>query len=168
MPRFLLVEELGLSVDATRILFSAWKFLSTKPGGKYVFSKLLGLMVPYSGSVSPQIEELEPGFCRIRIQERRALRNHLNSIHALALANVGELCSGLATVTQLSPDMRAIVTSLQIDYKKKARGQIVVEARVKLPPIEKETEFDVESKLSNAQNDLVATMRVKWLVRRKT
>lgn len=154
-------------MDITSRLKSTWNFLKNKPGGKKVFSFLLGRLVPYSGSVSPYIDQLDPGHCRVYIKERPGIRNHLKSVHALALANVGEMASGLAMMSQLESSHQAIVTGLSIEYVKKARGRIMAESKVTLPPLTDELKLQVESLLYDEKGDIVAKMKVAWLIRVK-
>src|SRR5690606_24011588 len=101
-----------------------WQRASRVPGGRLVFSRLLGVAIPYTGSIGAEVVVLEPGYAKVQLDERRAIRNHLNSIHAIALANLGELTGNLALVSALPDDARFIVTKLAIEYKKKARGRI--------------------------------------------
>ena len=49
-----------------------------------MFTQLVKWMVLYTGSVSPRMEILQPGFARISITQRRRLEQHLGSIHAIA------------------------------------------------------------------------------------
>jgi acyl-coenzyme A thioesterase PaaI-like protein len=127
---------------------------------------ILGRTVPYSGTVSPRVLDLQPGFAQIAIRDRRRIHNHLNSIHAIALANVAELASGLAMTAALPADVRGIVVRLQIDYLRKARGSLMAESRCVIPEFGESTEFVVESQVTDASGDIVARTAVTWLLRR--
>lgn len=146
-------------------LLAIWRRLAPLPGGRRVFGWLIGWAIPYSGTIGARIRFLEPGHCLLLLRDRRGVRNHLRSIHAVALTNAGELASGLAMTTALPPGTRAIVTQLATEYLKKARGVIVVECRVKdAPRPAAPMEVVVESTLTDAAGDIVARVQAKWLV----
>ena len=48
-------------------LLDLWRRLAPLPSGPWLFSKLFGFAVPYSGSVRPRIRVLEPGYAEIEI-----------------------------------------------------------------------------------------------------
>jgi acyl-coenzyme A thioesterase PaaI-like protein len=144
-------------------LSASWKRLSRVPGGRRIFDFLLGMMVPYSGSVRPRVLELEPGRARVAIREKRRLRNHFRSIHAIALANVGELASGLAMTLALPEGTRGIPVHLEIEYLKKARGTILAEGTARPPSsVTAEVEDEARAELTDEAGDVVARVVVRW------
>ena len=146
-----------------------WQRLSRLPAGRWLFSVALGTIAPYSGSIGARVEQLRPGYVRIRMRDRRKLRNHLRSIHAIALINLGEIATGLAVLSTISADMRGIVTDIHADYLKKARGDLIAEAEFDLPSdLPEGTPCEVEAALRDAAGDTVARVRASWLIGYKT
>jgi len=127
---------------------------------------MLRRMVPYSGTIFPEIVEMSAGFVRVRIKDRPIIRNHLNSIHAVALMNLGEMSSGMAVTSAIPANCRAIITRLEIDYLKKARGTLTSASR--FDPQDRDfganQTFQVEAQIFDAAEDLVAKVKAFWLV----
>lgn len=146
-------------------LREVWERVAPLPFGKLIFSRILGFMVPYTGSMGAVVEELRPGYARMRLADRKAVRNHLNSVHALALANLGEATSGLAMSVGLPEGVRGIVTSLTTEYLKKARGTLVAESTVTWPtdlvPGE-DRDHVVTAEIKNASGEVVARFTANW------
>ena len=146
-----------------RRLLRTWTRLNGVPGGRALFARLLARTVPYSGSIKPDVLELAPGRALVAITERRALRNHFRSVHAIALANLGELASGLAMTLALPPGVRGIPVRIEVDYMKKARGRIVAEGRAAVPSVvSAETDALATADLRDAAGDIVARVVVRW------
>lgn len=146
-----------------------WSRLEPLPAGPLMFSLALGWLAPYSGNIGARVEEIRPGYARVRIKDRRRLRNHLRSMHAIALVNLGELATGLAVLSTLSADMRGIVLDIQAEYLKKARGRITAIAEFELPPLlQNDTACKVEACLQDQSGETVTRVRATWLIGYKT
>lgn len=141
-----------------------WDRLHDIPGGRAIFSVMLGRQAPYTGTIRPRVLELRDGYARIEMRDRRAVRNHLRSIHAVALVNLAEVASGLALVYGLPSNSRAILTGLSIEYLKKARGTLMAEAEVELPASGERQACEFESVVRDQEGDVVARAKATWLV----
>jgi acyl-coenzyme A thioesterase PaaI-like protein len=144
------------------MLLQLWRRLRPLPGGSWLFSLIFGWRVPYSGSVRPHIRVLAPGHAEVEIPDRRANRQHLGSIHAIALLNVAEQASGLALLTGLPDGIRGIVTQISMQYLKKARGTIRAVCRVAAPTVTGDMEFDVTADCLDRSGEVVARATVRW------
>ena len=145
-------------------LLDGWRRVSKLPGGRWLFSVLLGRAARYTGSIAPRVVELAPGRVVVRMRDRAAVRNHLRSVHAIALANLAEVSSGLALLAGLPADARAILVGISIDYLKKARGPLT--SACDFPPVTdaEPREIEIESAIRDAGGALVARGRARWRI----
>lgn len=144
------------------MILEMWERMNRLPAGKTLFSHFLGRMVPYTGSIGARVLELEPGYARVQLSDRRKVRNHLNSIHAVALMNLGEVASGLAFMTGLPKGMRAILTGFEVEFLKKARGTLESECRSPRVTSTESQDYVVEANITDASKTVVCRVRAKW------
>ena len=149
--------------NATVLIRKQWKLLSGVPGGKRVFSRMMGFAVPYTGSIGARVEELREGYARVVLPDRRAVRNHLASVHAIALANLAEMTGNLAVLFSAPEETRMIVAGISLDFLKKARGDITGECTCEIPGLERK-EYVNEVVMTDAQGEVVAIAKLRSLV----
>lgn len=143
---------------------SAWDRLHALPGGKRVFSAMIGRAAPYTGTIGARVVALGRGHARVELVDRKAVRNHLRSVHAVALVNLAELTGNVAVAYSLPDDARFIVAGLDIEYLKKARGTITGVCEVEVPPTSERTEIPVTVEMLDASGDVVARATLRTLI----
>ena len=144
-------------------LISMWNRFGGSALGRKLFSYILGRTAPYSGSIKAEVLSLTPGSVQVVLKDRRSVRNHLNSVHAIALANLGELASGLAMISAVPANTRAIVVNLDIEYLKKARGRLIAEGSATPPEvITKSVNSLALAEIKDAEGDTVSLVKVHW------
>ena len=145
-------------------LISHWNRFKNLPGGKWLFSKALGFWIPYTGTMGARVVEFESGHAKLELPYCRRVRNHLDSVHAVALMNLAELTSGLAMVGGLPPHLRGILVQFRIEYLKKARGPLHAEVRCSIPTEAATVTREVPVEIQNAENDTVCRAVATWQI----
>lgn len=100
------------------------------PAGLRLFSRLVTFKAPYFSSIRPVFLALEPGYAKARISNRRSVRNHLGTVHAIAMANLCEFVGGTLMEVSISPTMRWIPRGMTIRYLGLARSDVTAECRI--------------------------------------
>ena len=92
------------------------------PGGAWLFGFLVCRKAPYFASIAPRITALRVGHGEATMRHRRAVTNHIGTVHAIALCNLAELIGGLTTDVSIPASMRWIPKGMTVEYLKKATG----------------------------------------------
>lgn len=144
-------------------LLANWARVHRWPLGKQLFSWAVGRMAPYTGTVGGVYTEVRPGFAQVELRDRQRVRNHLRSVHAVALVNLAEMTSGVALLTALPREVRGIVSSLDIRYLKKARGTLTCSCTASAPDvIDTPRDHPVTAVIRDGAGDVVAECTVHW------
>lgn len=83
---------------------------------------LLGSKVPFVGTARLRIEEISHQRAIVSIRNRRRVQNHIQGVHAAAMALLAETATGFAIGMHLPDDRIPLLKSLNIHYLKRARG----------------------------------------------
>lgn len=90
------------------------------PGGLWLFSMIICFRAPYFSSIRPRFTLLEVGEATAVLRKRRAVQNHIGTVHAIAIANLCEFVAGTALEMSTPETHRWIPKSMKINYLKKA------------------------------------------------
>jgi acyl-coenzyme A thioesterase PaaI-like protein len=137
----------------------------------------LATAIPFNGHVGLEVLDVAPESCSVRLPDRPELRNHLGTAHAAALFAAGEAASGgafgAAFAELLITGALPVVRNAEIRFRRPARGAIIATATVAdadsaLALLEAHGRVDVPVavQMRDADGEVVATMRVEWLVKR--
>jgi acyl-coenzyme A thioesterase PaaI-like protein len=94
------------------------------PFGLWLFSRALCLKAPYFSSIRPTFTTLEPGRGEAKMKKRRAVQNHLGTVHAIAMANLCEFVAGVTMEMTIPDSHRWIPKSMKINYLAKAESDV--------------------------------------------
>jgi acyl-coenzyme A thioesterase PaaI-like protein len=138
-------------------VLSTYRNLARWPAGRWLFSRLVCWKAPYFSSIAPRIETLEPGRCIATLRHRRAVTNHIGTVHAIALCNLAEFTGGLACDASIPASMRWIPKGMAVAYLKKAVGTMRATATPAFPPREAAEGYELpfEVVVENAARDVV-------------
>jgi acyl-coenzyme A thioesterase PaaI-like protein len=142
----------------------AWDKLHALPGGTRAFSRLVGLAAPYTATIHAHVVRVEPGRAEVTMQDRRGVRNHIDCVHAVALANLVELTGNTAVAYSLPDDGRFIVSKMTLEYLKKARGPLRAIGTCDVPETSERRELLVNVDIEDASGALVTRGTLVTLV----
>lgn len=148
---------------------TAYDRLQSLPAGlgNRAFEVLAGMIVPHAARMGFRIEDLTPRSIAVSMPDKRANRNHLRSLHAMALAHLGEFTTGLLLLYAVSADgYRTILTRYEIEYLHKARGTITGRATLKLPKTRSldKRSVTIAASLSDRRGTVVARSKATWRI----
>lgn len=99
--------------------------LSRVPAGKWLFSRMVVRKAPYFGTIRPHIRAVEPGHAEVVLPKRRAVENHIGTVHVIAAVNGLEAAMGLLAEATCPAGMRWIPKGMEVDYVAKATTDLL-------------------------------------------
>jgi uncharacterized protein (TIGR00369 family) len=112
---------------------AAWQRMEKWPLGKALFTRAVCWKAPYFASIHPRFEEMRQGFARVSMRKRRAVTNHIGTVHAIAMCNLAEIAAGTMTEVSIPASMRWLPKGMTVAYLAKAETD--VEATAVLPDV---------------------------------
>lgn len=94
------------------------------PMGRRLFSIGFSRKAPYFATISPLVTELRPNFCEIRFAKKRAVQNHIGTVHVIAICNGLEMAMGAVAEASIPSHLRWIPKGMDVKYPAKADTDI--------------------------------------------
>ncbi|HET9073234.1 MAG TPA: hotdog fold domain-containing protein [Solirubrobacteraceae bacterium] len=139
--------------------------LSPLPLGGTLFSLAYQAAAPYFLTIPARVQEVAPGRARARMAQRPWVRNHLGTVHAIALCNLAEFVMGACAEATVPDSHRWIPKGMTVAYLAKARGTMHATAVLDLPPaLSDRQEATVEISVDDDAGTTVFTAQIRiWI-----
>lgn len=98
--------------------------LKKVPFGNSIFSNLLARFAPYFTTIKPKVEELRPNYMKASMKKRKAVHNHLKTVHAIAMCNLCEFTGGILMEASIPKHRRWIPVAMTVNYVAKAKTDL--------------------------------------------
>lgn len=101
-----------------------WALLGKFAFGRWLVSQVLCNKAPYFASIKPRFTQVRPGYVEVAFKKRRAVENHLKTVHAIAMCNAAELAGGICLDVSLDANFRWIPVGMEVKYLKMAKTDL--------------------------------------------
>ena len=99
--------------------------LAALPAGRRAFSVLFARKAPYFRTVRPRVRDVRPHHAELVVRKRKAVENHLGTVHAIAVCNGLEAAMGLLAEATTPRTHRWIPKGMQVSYLAKSTTDLL-------------------------------------------
>ena len=93
-----------------------------------LWSKAFGRIVPMVGSANIRYLEVSHAKVVVKIENHRAMQNHIGQVHACAMALIAETATGFVTGMNVPDSCIVLIKSLKVDFKRPSKGAMTAVA----------------------------------------
>jgi acyl-coenzyme A thioesterase PaaI-like protein len=146
-------------------LINLYDRLAPLPLGKRVFSLAYQVAAPYFLTIPAHVESVERGRASATMAQTPWVRNHLGTVHAIALCNLAEYTMGAVAEATVPSSHRWVPKGMSVEYLARARGRMHATAVLVLPdPLADRQELPVTIAVSDAGGETVFTAEIRiWV-----
>lgn len=105
--------------------YALYRKLSRMPQGKRLFSIAFARKAPYFSTVRPRVREVRPNHVELTIANRKAVHNHIGTLHAIAVCNGLEAAMGLLAEATIPSHRRWLPKGLEVAYLAKSTTDLL-------------------------------------------
>ena len=93
-----------------------------------LWSKAFGRVVPMVGSAKLRYLEVSHSKVVVKIENHKAMQNHIGQVHACAMALIAETATGFVTGMNVPDSSIVLIKSLHVDFKRPSKGAMTAVA----------------------------------------
>ncbi|MBO0768395.1 MAG: DUF4442 domain-containing protein, partial [Solirubrobacterales bacterium] len=136
--------------------------------GSRAFSLIYQAAAPYFLTIPARIIDVEPGIAHAQMPQTPWVRNHLGTVHAIALCNLAEYVMGALAEATIPGSHRWVPKGMSVEYVNKARGTMHATATLTLPePLADKQELPVAIEVKDDADQVVFTAEIRIWVTEK-
>ena len=138
--------------------FTLYQRISRLPRGKEIFSLLYAKKAPYFATVRPKVREVRANHAELSIANRKAVHNHIGTLHAIAVCNGLEAAMGLLAEATCPADQRWLPRGLQVSYLAKSTTDLLCVAETDPEQWAGAAPYDVDIRVKAVRTDGVVVV----------
>lgn len=93
-----------------------------------LWSKAFGRVVPMVGSANLRYLEVSHAKVVVKIENHKAMQNHIGQVHACAMALIAETATGFVTGMNVPDTCIVLIKSFKVDFKRPSKGAMIATA----------------------------------------
>jgi acyl-coenzyme A thioesterase PaaI-like protein len=128
-----------------------YRSLARLPKGRTAFSVVFARKAPYFRTIRPRFLDVRPHRAELVVADRKRVRNHIGTVHVIAICNGLEAAMGALSEATVPPGKRWIPKGMRVEYVGKATSDIVCVAETE--PADWEDGPDVPVRVSATRDD---------------
>ncbi|GAA2822766.1 hotdog fold domain-containing protein [Kribbella solani] len=146
-----------------------WERLRGVPGGEWVFSWGFAWKAPYFRSVRPRFVQVGANYAALTVRKRRAVLNHLGTVHAIAVCNGLEAAMGALAEATVPPGKRWLPKGMEVAYLAKSTSDLTCTAETDPDAWEAGPDVPVRVRATRADGTVVVEGTIHlWVTAKKT
>ncbi|MGM0526099.1 MAG: hotdog fold domain-containing protein [Pseudomonadota bacterium] len=114
---------------SSNYLLSLYQRCLGLPFGRKLFSTMFARKAPYFATIKPLITELQPNYCQLTFKKRKAVLNHIGTVHAIAVCNGMEMAMGAVAEASIPKHLRWIPKGMNVQYLAKTNSDVTITAK---------------------------------------
>ena len=109
-------------------VLATWEKLRAMPAGDRVFSLGFTWKAPYFRSIRPRFVQVSPNYAALVLPKRRAVQNHIGTVHAIAVCNGLEAAMGALAEATVPNGKRWLPKGMEVAYLAKSTSDLTCSA----------------------------------------